>query len=135
MSILTVNIHIGNDSSSDELKLLKRKVERLERHMSVFDDELGQLNDVTNQVADRVQNLIDQVGQLTGSQATAAQAAADQLVPFVEHLRAIGTDPNQPVPPAPDVPPIDDGTGTTDGGTTDGGSTSVDGAPSARRGR
>jgi hypothetical protein len=59
-------------------------------------------------------------------------------VPFVEHLRTIGTDPNQPVPPAPDVPPIDDGTGTTDGGTgtTDGGgSTSIDGAPSARRGR
>lgn len=127
MSILTVNIHTG--ITDDEFKSLKRRVKRLEQNMTVFDDEIAQLNEVTNLVADRVQNLIDQVASLTGAQADAVKAAADQLVPFVEHLRQIGTDPNQPLPPTPDAPPVDDGSGAT---PVDGGTSTIDGASRRR---
>jgi len=71
---------------------LLRRVRRLERHMSAVDDVLEQLNQATNDIADDLTRLRDEVAG--GDAATAAK-----FEPLVTRLQQLAVDPENPVPP------------------------------------
>lgn len=73
-----------------------------ERTMSRFDEiEALQvaLNAATNLIAERIQRLIDRIGQSGLSEAEAAEVVAD-LTELQGRLVALGQDPENPIPEA-----------------------------------
>jgi len=66
--------------------------------MTRVDDVISDLNDATDEIANDLESLREQVSGLDAT-------TAEKFTPLVERLRALGADPQNPVPPA-------------DGGTT-----------------
>jgi uncharacterized coiled-coil protein SlyX len=110
------------------------RLRRLEARMATFEQVVSDLNDVTNNLADRIEEserinaqLRDAVANNDTARAQAladqAQAHADVLSQAVDKLRGLGQSTDNPVPdpapvePAPDVPVSDPG--TTDPSTPD----------------
>ena len=69
------------------------RVSRLENHMSRVDDVIADLNTATDEIASDLEALRTEVGNLDS-------ATADKLTPLVDRLRALGADPENPVPPS-----------------------------------
>jgi ABC-type transporter Mla subunit MlaD len=105
------------------------RLRRLEARMATFEQVVSDLNDVTNNLADRIEEserINAQLREAVAANDTAraqaladqAQAHADVLSQAVDKLRGLGQSTENPVPdpepvtPAPDVP-ADPGTGTT----------------------
>ena len=61
--------------------------------MSRVDDVIADLDTATNDIANELDQLRDEVANLDG-------ATADKLTPIVERLRTLAADPENPVPPA-----------------------------------
>jgi hypothetical protein len=64
--------------------------------MAALDDALAELNDATNAVAARLEDLANDVAQHDGAAADAVRAQAARL-------RGLAADPQNPVPPEPQV--------------------------------
>jgi hypothetical protein len=73
-----------------------RRIQTLEYHMARLDDALAELNDATNAVAARLEDVLGDIEQ-------ADSAAADKVRVEVERLRSLAADPQNPVPPEPQV--------------------------------
>lgn len=71
-------------------KMLNR-LDRLEHGMSQVDDVLAALNAATNDVAEDLERLREEIA---GTDA----ATAEKFVPLVDRLRALAVDPENPVP-------------------------------------
>lgn len=67
---------------------------------------VARLAAATDVIATRLRSLIERVRALPADSVAvaAAQADAESLVPYVEILERIGTDPADPVPEASDLP-------------------------------
>lgn len=70
-----------------------RRLDHLERHMSRVDDVITDLNTATDEIASDLEDLRNQVAGLD-------ETTAAKFTPLVERLRALGADPQNPVPPA-----------------------------------
>lgn len=71
-------------------KILNR-LDRLETGMSQVDDVLAELNAATNDIAEDLERLREEVANSDAS-------TAEKFVPLVERLRALAVDPENPVP-------------------------------------
>lgn len=103
---------------------LAHRITTLGARMSTFEQQIALLDQVTNDIADRVEARDQLIAQLREAIAAndleraAALAAQDEqhaaiLDTAVAKLRGIGADPDNPVPdpePLPLPPPSDDGT-------------------------
>jgi hypothetical protein len=74
-----------------QLASLELDIQQIGVKVSAVDDVLVQLNDATNLVAARLETV---VGTLD------AETAA-KIQPYVDHLKELAADPNNPVPPPP----------------------------------
>lgn len=93
-------------SSRDEeyglvIRDLQTRVTKLEGKMSTVQDVVSQLDAATNTIADKLTRLQEQVA---GSDA----ALASEFEPVIARLRALGSDPANPVPtdPTPSDPNV-----------------------------
>lgn len=64
--------------------------------MALLDDALAELNDATNAVAARLEDVLDDIEQ-------ADAGAAAKVRAEVARLRDLAADPENPVPPEPSV--------------------------------
>lgn len=71
-------------------KILNR-LDRLEQSMSQVDDALADLNNATNDVAEDLERLRDEVAAFDAG-------TAEKIQPIVERLRSLAVDPENPVP-------------------------------------
>lgn len=77
------------------LMSLEQAIQQIGVKVSAVDDVLVQLNDATNLVAARLETVIGTMD---------AETAA-KIQPYVDHLKALAADPNNPVP----EPPVEEG--------------------------
>jgi len=76
---------------------IEENINLLGERMSEATDLLAQINDATNQVATRLQGLIDELANQSDASPEVLQALRDELAV----LQGLGADPNNPVPPLP----------------------------------
>lgn len=67
------------------------RLDRLEHEMSQVDDVLAALNAATNEVAEDLERLREEVANMDAT-------TAEKFVPLVDRLRALAVDPENPVP-------------------------------------
>jgi uncharacterized coiled-coil protein SlyX len=73
------------------LALLELRIARLEQSMSRVDDVITDLNTATDEIANDLDALREQVSGLDA-------VTAEKFQPLVDRLRALGADPENPVP-------------------------------------
>jgi uncharacterized coiled-coil protein SlyX len=73
------------------LALLELRTARLEQSMSRVDDVIADLNTATDEIANDLDALRQQVSGLDA-------VTAEKFQPLVDRLRALGADPENPVP-------------------------------------
>lgn len=78
------------------LNWLEYRTARLESAMSRVDDVIADLNTATDEIASDLEALREQVSNVDS-------VTAEKFAPIVERLRALGADPENPVPPAEPV--------------------------------
>lgn len=71
-------------------KMLNR-LDRLEHAMSQVDDAIAELNTATNDVAEDLERLRDEVAAFDAG-------TAEKIQPIVDRLRSLAVDPENPVP-------------------------------------
>jgi hypothetical protein len=64
----------------------------------MVDDVLYAINVATNDMATRLHIFVDLVSQLQGDQTSQVRDLAEEMRPFVDRLRHIGADHDNPVP-------------------------------------
>jgi uncharacterized coiled-coil protein SlyX len=74
------------------LAWLEYRLSRMEQHMSAVDDVIADINTATDEIANDLEALRSQVSGLDA-------VTAEKFGPIVERLRALGADPENPVPP------------------------------------
>lgn len=70
---------------------MEKRIRRLEKMMAAFADELAVLDAATNDIAAELETLRDQIAANDSS-------AAAALDPLVQRLRALASNPDNPVP-------------------------------------
>jgi uncharacterized coiled-coil protein SlyX len=76
------------------LALAELRISRLEQQMSAVDDIIADLNTATDEIANDLDALREQVSGLDA-------VTAEKFQPLVDRLRALGQDPQNPVPEQP----------------------------------
>lgn len=84
----------------DDLSLIKEKLEIMATKQDQINASLTELNEATNSIANRIQGLVDQLAV----DDQVSQESIDQLQQVADQLKAMGQDPNNPIP-NPDEPP------------------------------